>query len=364
VIEMPNVNVSYKWVGRRLLSDVRSAFNGIIYEKGHQLTDQDIEFLEAFRISTIHIDESDTGQAKEEQEKEKEGERKGKTVTQVESFQTQYDLAVAYMEKLMINVAGGASIPVMEIRGWLKPLVELVSRPSGWVMALQPVHHSHKYTYHHCVGVALIAAMIARANRFAENEIMQIALAGLLSDIGKAKIDSEILLKAGSLTTQEFQEMKQHTVIGYQTIKGTPGLSKGVALAALQHHEREDGSGYPLGIKGNHIHPYAKIVAIADVFHAMCSLRTYKQKESPIRVLEYIRYENVGRFDPGMVHAFMRSITQLPLGTRIRLNDERLGKIIYVDPTHPTRPTVEVGGQIIPLIDHKDLYIQEIILGT
>jgi len=80
--------------------------------------------------------------------------------------------------------------------------------------------------------------------------------------------------------------------------------------------------------------------------------------------LEYIRYENVGRFDPGMVHAFMRSITQLPLGTRIRLNDERLGKIIYVDPTHPTRPTVEVGGQIIPLIDHKDLYIQEIILGT
>lgn len=362
---MMNATVNPSLVGKIVSKDVLIENGGLLFVKNHKFVEEDLQFLHAFRIEEVCIEEPKNQineNSKSANVKNNESPYVAGSVTASRNdYNTLFDQAAKHMEKVMRDVSAGASIPVMEIRTWLKPLIDHVNRPSGWILALQPYYGKTNYTYYHMVGVSLISAMIARTNRFAESDIMQIALAGLFSDIGKSKVDPRILVKSGSLTTDEYNEMKTHTWLGYQVIKGVRGLSEGVALAALQHHERMDGSGYPLGLKGEQIHTYSKIVAIADVLHAMSSIKVYKERISPIRAIEHIRYENVGKFDPGLVHTFIRSITQLPLGTEVRLNDGRQGKMIYVDQNHPTRPMIDVNGEIIALTDHYYLYIEEIL---
>ncbi len=356
--------VSRSLIGEILSEDVTTENGGVLFPKNHTFTEEDIEFLTAFKIESVEIEEPKKYRLDHKSVNRKANEQSNvveQSKASKDDFIVLFDQAAKYMEKLMRDVSAGASIPLMEIRTWLKPLIDQVNGPSGWIMALQPYHGPTNYTYYHMVGVSLISAIIARANRFAESDIMQIALAGLLSDIGKSKVDQKILYKAGPLTPEEYEEMKSHTWLGYQVIKGVKGLSEGVALAALQHHERMDGTGYPLGPKGNQVHTFSKIVAIADVLHAMSSIRVYKDRISPIRAIEQIRYENVGKFDPGLVHVSLRSIAQLPLGTLVRLNDGRLGKMIYVDQNHPTRPIIDVDGEIISLTDNYQLFIEEII---
>lgn len=367
----PNRNI----IGKKLGEPIYTSNGRILFTKGHTFTEEDLTFLQAFKIETVMIEpqkyafsNTDIGLGSGTVSRAESGTTKAYSRAGAPSpgdegpdFFTLYEKASKQMEKIMWDVSAGSSIPLMEVRNWLRPLIDQVLRPSGWIMALQPYQGNTNYTYYHMVSVALLSAVLAKANRFAAPDIMQIALAGLLSDIGKSKVDQRILMKAGPLNTEEYNEVKTHTWLGYQVLKGIKGLSEGVALAALQHHERIDGSGYPLGVKGDKIHPYAKIVAIADVLHAMSSIRVYRDRESPIRAIEHIRYENVGKFDPGIVHRFLHSIAQLPLGTQVKLNDGRIGKLIYVDANHPTRPMIDLKGEIIALTDHYHLFIEEIL---
>lgn len=357
---MAVMNVSNSIIGKELMEDVWIPFGGVLFAKGHKFSVEDLDFLRAFKIQSVNVFVTEEDE-KEIVNKKDEERIEGAEQEVQEDFMTQYKKAAQFMEKVMYDVSAGGPIPLMEIRTWLKRLIDEINKPFGWYMVLKPYQGKNQYTYYHMVSVALISALIARLHKFSPAEIMQIALAGLLSDIGKSKIDPRILQKEGPLTPEEFEEVKRHTIYGYQILKDVKGLKKGVALAALQHHERVNGKGYPFGLTGDKIDTYAKIVAIADVFHAICSIRVYKENESPFRALEQIRYDSVGQFDPALVHIFVNVITQLPLGTVIRLNDGREGKIIYIDRNHPTRPMLDINGHFISLLDHPQLYIQDIV---
>ena len=191
--------------------------------------------------------------------------------------------------------------------------------------------------------------------------MIQIALAGFLHDIGIAKIDHAILEKTSKLTTSEIDEIKKHTLIGYQIIKNIPGINEGVKLAAIQHHEREDGSGYPLSLKGDKIHIYSKLLAIADIFHAMTNERAYRKVNSPYLVLEDLLKESFGKLDPTLVQTFINRVTSLQNGTLVRLSDNRLGEIVFSDRSYPTRPWISVNGVIVNLMVERSLYIKEVI---
>src|SRR5690606_30313385 len=156
-----------------------------------------------------------------------------------------------------------------------------------------------------------------------------IALAGLFHDIGNVRIDAAILEKPSKLTSAELEEMRRHTIYGYQILKTVPSINEGVKLCALQHHEKEDGTGYPLALKGDKIHPYAKFVAVADIFHAMTGNRTYKKPTSPYLVLEQLMTDSFGKLDPAIVQTFVTKVTQFNQGTVVKLNDSRIGEIIF-----------------------------------
>lgn len=147
---------------------------------------------------------------------------------------------------------------------------------------------SDEYTFQHSVDVATIAMLIAKNSDMSEAEIQKIGMAGLLHDMGKSKIPNEILNKAGKLTEEEFAIMKNHSVFGYQILKEKGGIPQEVLMGVLQHHEKLNGKGYPMNVAVDKIHPYAKILSIADIYDALVTERPYKKAFSQQDAIEKI----------------------------------------------------------------------------
>lgn len=167
-------------------------------------------------------------------------------------------------------------------------------------------------TGHHVKRVAEIAKLLALKLDFPKEEAELLGLAAPIHDLGKLGIPDAILNKPGKLTPEEFEIMKQHTLIGYEMLKNSqrPILTTG-ALIALQHHERYDGKGYPRGLKGEEIHIYGRIVALADVFDALSSKRVYKESWPLEEVVAYIKAQQGTQFDPLLVEVFLAHLDEV-----------------------------------------------------
>lgn len=353
---MPIIAVNKLTNGLRLAEDVYTSLGGLLFMKGTPVQDREKEFLEAFLITEVNVEETDASLTESKAQSGIEKKRTGVNKNEL-GFYKQFDKAVSKFKALMLRVQGGQNVPVLEVREVISPLLQQIREQPKLLLALQNISDEDSYAFEHSIAVGIYSYMIARWMKIPEREWMQVALAGTLLDVGKTKIDQRILKKPGKLTAEEFEEMKQHTVYGYQVIRTSPGLNEGVALAALQHHEREDGSGYPLGLPGNKLHVYSKIVAVADVFHAMSSNRIYKKALSPFAVVEQLIQDSFGKLDPTIVHTFVYEITQLSVGMGVELNDGTIGKIIFIERNQPTRPLIEANGKIINLKDERHLSI-------
>lgn len=353
---MPIVSVKHVPIGATLAEEVRTPLGGLLFPKGTVIHEKDLEFLEAFKISEVVLENEEKTQLLETATSENQSEKKDE-----DSFDRAFDEAVKTFRNIMLRVQRGNNVPVIEVRRIVESLLVHVKNKSNILQFLRKSFRLHTYQYEHSLSVGLLSYVIAKWMRIPENEWMQIALAGTLSDIGKVKIEPTLLLKPGELTEKEYAEVKQHTIYGYELLKGAAGLNEGAALVALQHHEREDGSGYPLGLTGSKIHLYSKIVAVADVFHAMCSNRAYRKASSPFLVVEHLLQESYGKLDTAVVNTFVNGITQFAAGTIVELSDGTIGKIILTDRNHPTRPLVEANGRLINLAELRHLYIQSVV---
>ncbi|WP_416358669.1 HD-GYP domain-containing protein [Brevibacillus thermoruber] len=359
---LPIIHVKNATVGVKLAEDVNTMLGGLLFPKGTVLYEREWEILEAFMIEQVHVEEAHEagGEWSDDQPNEPQP-VSAQTSREKQSFQQSFSKAVATLKNLMVGVEGGQNIPVMEVREVVAPLLRQVQDQPEILLSLNSMSRIDSYAYEHSIAVGLISYMIAKWLKMPEKEWMQIALAGTLLDVGKTRIDRRILQKPGKLTPDEFEEMKKHTVYGYQIIKASTGLNEGVALAALQHHEREDGSGYPLGLTGSKLHPYSKIVAVADVYHAMCSDRVYQKALSSYLVAEQLLQDSFGKLDPHIVHTFVNGITRFAVGTVVELSDGTIGKVVFTDRSQPTRPMVETGGRIINLAESRHLSIVKVI---
>ena len=169
-------------------------------------------------------------------------------------------------------------------------------------------------TGHHVKRVAEIAKLLAIGYGLSLEEAESLRLAAPIHDVGKLAIPDSILNKPGKLTAEEFAIMKTHSPIGYEMLKNSKrSILKIGALIALQHHERYDGSGYPYGLVGEEIHIYGRIVALADVFDALSSIRVYKNIWQLEEILDYILQQRGAHFDPRLVDVFMENLDEIKL---------------------------------------------------
>ncbi|RMD54780.1 MAG: HD-GYP domain-containing protein [Nitrospirae bacterium] len=147
------------------------------------------------------------------------------------------------------------------------------------------------YTYTHSVNVGVLSVLLAKTFYLYSDahDMYELGAGFFLHDIGKTRVDSSIINKQGKLTEEEMRVMRTHPQHGYDILKEANQLSKECRIIVMQHHEREDGSGYPLGLKGDEIHDYSRICSIADIYDALTSRRSYHKPMRPFEALKFMR---------------------------------------------------------------------------
>lgn len=352
---MPNVSVSQVKPGSRLLKDVHTRRNNVLMVKGTVLSLRELDILQAFLIPKVTI-EGDTADG------EKADSQAAEPVVQEQALllYQEYEAMIALLKQTFVLARSGGTIPVLDLRKQLDLLLRQINDYD--ILFFKPVKYKPEdFIYHNSVKSSLTAFILGRWCGYEQKDLIPVSLSGLIHDIGNIKIDDTLLTKKSALTRSEFEEIQRHTTAGYHILKNVTGLNEGIKLTALQHHERVDGSGYPQRLRGEQIHPYSKLIAVVDIYHAMTSERMHKKAMSPYLVLEELSKDSFGKLDPAIVQTFIHKATQYQTGSVVKLSDGRIGEIVFSQREHPTRPWVNISGGIVNLAVERNVYVEEVI---
>lgn len=198
------------------------------------------------------------------------------------------------------------------------------------------------YTYQHSVNVAVLSLILGIHLGLKKGELYALCMGGIIHDIGKILIPKEIILKPGKLSYEEMEKMKEHSLKGYEYLKGSVDVPPATRIVALQHHEKMNGDGYPEHKRGEEINKLARIVSVADVYDALTSDRPYRKAMNPNDALELIMASGDSEFDYDIVSVFSKVVIPYPEGTIVKLSTGESAVVEDVDILFPSRPTVKI----------------------
>jgi HD-GYP domain-containing protein (c-di-GMP phosphodiesterase class II) len=224
-------------------------------------------------------------------------------------------------------IHAGEPIPIRELSPIVEAIAASVARDAAAMPGVTRLKQRHEYTYLHSVSVCGLMIGLAHALQLDQALIPEIGLAGLLHDIGKARVPNLLLDKPGPLTDEEFAVVRAHSQRGHELLLQA-GVESPIALdVCLSHHERPDGRGYPARLFGDEVSRFARMGAICDVFDAITSARAYKESWTPGEALEWMA-ETEGQFDRKILSRFAAMIGPLSVGTVVRLASDRLALVV------------------------------------
>lgn len=229
----------------------------------------------------------------------------------------------------------------------LRPLMPLftdisasIERNPNALACLGRLRTKDDYTFTHCVNVATYTAMLGRQLGVKRNRLPELVMAGFFHDLGKLMMPEELLNHPGKYSKDQFEAMQNHCILGQAYINQHPGLPASAAAAALEHHERYQGGGYPFGLVGEDICFAARVVAVADVYDALSSRRAYKEPLHPAETLRIMYKDRERDFTPGFMDALVSTIGVYPLGCFVRLSNRYWAVVTEFNPELPLRPKV------------------------
>ena len=256
-----------------------------------------------------------------------------------------------------------------EIGKLLEDLLDSILNSEEILTVLTDAYVYDEYLYQHSFQVTLYSIAIAKSMGYSYEDLRLIGIGAILHDVGKLLIPTEILCKPDRLTNEEYDEMKQHARYGFDLLRNLHSVSLIVAHCAFQHHERIDGSGYPRGLVDFEIHPFAKIIGVADVFDAVTSNRVYREKLLPSQGIAIIQAGSGKIFSPRVVEALCKSVAHYPNGTILLLADGRRGIVSKQNMKHVDRPYLRIFEEHnkilsatyeISLVDHPNVVIDRV----
>lgn len=234
----------------------------------------------------------------------------------------------------------------------MKDLAAEVNRISGYDLC----------TWTHSIDVCTYAVMCGVAMQYNDKELKELSQAALLHDIGKIMVNLDILNKPAKLTDDEFALMKNHTDYGWNILRQNTFLSAPVCASVYEHHENEDGSGYPRGITGDKIYRYAKIIHAVDVYEACTAIRPYKKAMNPADAMENLMSGYGSIFDTHVIDIFRSIAVLYPVGRQVLLSDGRIGAVAENRREVLQRPVVKLSdGTWIDLCKTLDITILKLI---
>lgn len=197
------------------------------------------------------------------------------------------------------------------------------------------------YTYMHSINVALLAYVIGTASGYEGEKLRRLVMGALLHDVGKLGIPLDIINKPGALSEDEFRVIQTHPLRGAHR-SSELFLPENVLSTILQHHERWNGRGYPEGLLEEEIHPFAQIVAVADVFDALIADRPYRSGLPPYHAIEILLQGSGQNFSPEVLRNFMHAVQLYPSNSLVTLNSGESGVVLKYSLPNPTRPLVQI----------------------
>jgi len=361
------IKTMYAEPGMVVAKDVYSPAGQLIVSAGTELTDHFITRLKFYSVLELSVvtapktkPASPTGQAAPKAPQTHV--EKVKASPEFKQFSKAfYSTFVSYREHLNHVVRGEAVLDTKALLDNVSEIFSSCQNPSGLFDMMLCIRSLDDVTYVHSMNVALICNLFASWLKLPEEEAKNLILAGLLHDIGKMLIPKALLTKPTKLTAEEYKTIKNHAQLGYSILKNQ-NVDSHVRLAALQHHERCDGTGYPLALTADQMDPYAKIVAIADVYDALTAARTYRDPICPLEAIGLFQAEGLTKYDPKYLMIFLDGIMNAYLNYTVRLSNGETGRIVMMHRDSLSRPVIHVSDErFIDLAKEPNITVLEIM---
>lgn len=373
---MKRVRTSELIPGMRTVEDVYSFNNQLVVGADTVLTDEIITRLEFYSVLSIRVEENGAVAVEPEAPKAVEPQgvedfaslpeqmsysQKIKATKQFKEFEKSFVSNAEALDGHLHDIIEKSSINTNVL---LESVSNLISQSTTSIGMFDMLHNMRSYdnlTYVHSMSVSLICNIFGHWLKLRSEDIETLTLAGLLHDIGKLVVPEQIIKKPGRLTASEYNKIKAHTVEGYKILKSME-IDERIKDAALLHHERCDGTGYPLSATEEKISDFAKIVAIADVYDAMTAARVYRGPMCPFKVISIFEQEGLQKYDSKYILTFLENIGQTYMNNRVRLSDGREGDIVLIRKNSISRPLIKcLDGSFVDLLDTPELHIEELV---
>ncbi|CAH1575661.1 HD-GYP domain-containing protein [Vibrio rotiferianus] len=244
-------------------------------------------------------------------------------------------------QKLLNQTFEGKVIEVDEIESWADDMIESVFIDSDALQCVSALRQKDTYLLEHSVNVACLLVTFGKHLGLNKETLKQLAIGGIIHDVGKIKVDDAVLHKPARLTPEEFEHMKLHQVFAGEIILGVKGLSDVSRDVCLMHHEKLDGNGYPHGLSGDQIPMHGRMSCIVDIYDALTADRVYKKGMSSAEAFKILLSLTPSHLDPDLVYKFINCIGVYPVGSIVQLSDGRVGIVWTSNESQPLKPIVK-----------------------
>lgn len=249
--------------------------------------------------------------------------------------------AVGTIRKAFGDVSKG-NVNIQAIADMTSRIVESIMGNDSLLIQMADLKCHDTYTFSHSVNVCVLGTIVGVQLGLDERKLKDLALGLMLHDVGKMQVPDDILNKPGRLTEEEYSKMQEHPRSGFDVLRSNQAISAHAKIVILQHHEKYDGTGYPKGLKGNDIHLNGQIGAIADVYDALTSDRTYRKRFLPHEAIDYLMTQVDRHFSLELVTTFVSTIAPYPVGTMLKLSTGETAIVSEVDMRVASRPVVTI----------------------
>lgn len=222
-----------------------------------------------------------------------------------------------------------------------KMMIEILSNPVVMI-SVQEIRNKSDYALMHVINVSTISCLMGKNIGLSDEQLKQLTIGALLHDLGKVSMDINAYKYRKEYSAEEYEVYKMHTENGYRMIQEIPCMSLVAANVARTHHENYDGTGFPLGLAGDKIHLFSRIVAIANEYDNRMYNTDEKNRMKHHQIIEYIIYNSYTMFDPEIVKVFTSSISPFPLGSGVILSNNKIGIVAKANKNVPSRPIVHI----------------------
>lgn len=326
---MKEISVWHLKPGDTLARSVFSPNGRILLKEGKQLTQAEIDRLRKLRFSTVFIREPEHEPAARPVPDESD---RHHVVQALLGCPDSREAREMFMDPEAEN----------RFRRRFRGIFSDIAANPALVDLLTELYRADVFLFRHSLRVAVSSGILGMALGYGDDRLRELTIGALCFDIGMTRLPPHLFKSGRPLNEAERAELRNHPVIGYELLQQCRDVPQASALCALQHHERFDGEGYPHRLKRSEIHPYAGIVAICDVYHALISPRRHRAAHARKEAVEFLFASGNRHFDFSLVRTFLRQICIYPVNCAVSLSNGDVGVVSSVDAGIPHRPVVKI----------------------